>query len=113
MAEKRHRRRRRSVPAALSRLRTIAGIRPEFAGLHSIKEIATTGARLALKHVDAQAAAVYLFDQCGTLGRITLVGRDKNGCELDNNYVQVKVLLEGQSFLGKVLLLVWRNGRMR
>ena len=94
----------KKVPAALSRLRAIAAIRPEFVGIESVEDLATKGALLALKHARAQAASVFLFDQLGRLTRMVLVGWDKEGSELNNSSVSPEHHLPGQSFTGKVAI---------
>jgi len=94
----------KKVPAALSRLRAIAAIRPEFVDLRSIEDLVMKGALLALKHARAQAASVFLFDQKGRLARMVLVGWGKDGRELCNDSVPSEHHCPGQSFTGRVVV---------
>lgn len=93
------------TPAALSRLRAIATIRPEFIGVESVDELTAIGASLALKHTNAQAASVFLFDQVGRLTRTTLVGWDKDGNAISNDSIRPESHYPGQSFTGQVATL--------
>lgn len=90
-------------PQALGRLREIAAIRPELAGISSLEGIALRGAEIAQQRVKSQLASIFLLNQTGLLERIALVGFDSKGLPVKDKSIPEEKHSPGLSFTGKAV----------
>lgn len=93
--------RRPPVEIVHKRLAELSALRSQIAPLRSIREIAGTGARLALKHLHGQSAAVFLFGRTGLLQRIVTVGRRIDGTPIPPEWFPDESHAPGASFTGR------------
>ncbi|MFZ2410038.1 MAG: GAF domain-containing sensor histidine kinase, partial [Candidatus Methanoperedens sp.] len=71
--------------------------------LKTIEEVISNALDFAFKKIQAQTVSLFLFSKDGILERVGIVGKDKDGLPIDDNWFSDERHEAGVSFTGKVV----------
>src|SRR5215210_3503872 len=85
-------------------LKQVFEVRNKLLACQDIREVSQTGLSLIRNKLRAQTASLFLFSTEGFLERFDIVGKDKNGDEITNDWFKGEKYTAGASFTGRVLI---------
>lgn len=85
-------------------LKQVFEVRNKLLACQDIRQVSRTGLEIIRNKLRAQTASIFLFSREGFLERFHIIGKDKNGDEITDDWFKGERYMEGASFTGKVLV---------